>query len=159
MNVRACAMLIVLVALTAASQTAEAASGPRATIKLDEWYRDNSAVATVTLVQRGPDVVARVVLRPLLRGALPMTMRLYGGQTPDISWPKTDCDVVYNNAMTSLLDRKRPDRYVSIRRNLGQISALTAQKVIRGTTLKQLRQNADAIAVWRWGSVFACGDI
>lgn len=159
MNVRACALLTVLVASTAASHTAAAATSPSATIKLDEWYRDNSAIATVTLTQRGPDIVVRVVLRPILRGALPMTMRLYGGQTPGISWPKTDCSVVYNNAMTSLLDRKRPDRYVSIRRNLGQIRALTVQKVVPGTTIKQLRQNADAIAVWRWGSVFACGDI
>lgn len=158
MNVRLHVMLfgVALVTIAAASQSA-ASTKPR--IMLDEWYRASQNDGTVTLAQRGPDVVVRISLRPAFRGALPMTVRVYGGQTPGITWPKTDCDVVYNNAMTSLVDAERPDNGVSIRRNLGTIRGVSEQKIIRGITIRTLRRTADSIAVWRWGSAFLCGDL
>jgi hypothetical protein len=153
----AIALLVAAVASAgAASQPAAAAARPNVTIKLEEWYAERGE-GKVTLTERGRDVIVRIELERPLR-AFPMAVKIYGGHTPGIAWPRTDCDVVYNNAMTYWDGTGTPDKDVSIRRALGTIRAVPAQKIIRRTTVTKLRRSADAIAVWSFGVVFACGD-
>jgi hypothetical protein len=80
---------------------------------------------------------------------------IFGGRTPGITFPRTDCDVVALNVDPSA---DRPDRGFPTPYSLGLFRGLRSVFFVRNTTIRQLRRRGDSVAVIGFGVLF-CGDL
>jgi hypothetical protein len=117
------------------------------TVQLDDWVsNDTRTVGRATFRQRpGPAVAIDIRLNVPNDYRANDKVFVFGGQTQGIEWPRTDCDVVWNN------------HGGNVRYSLGRLKHGRLLAIVRGTTLKRFLRRADSIAMGYYLTI--CGDV